>query len=89
LHTYRWSWHRFAYGVIGAAAPEIIRIYKSADLSLVNAHPYMKIMAVLFVLLGGIFADAWQDEHRVKWLYLGASFQVWFAAWAHWIPPAH
>jgi hypothetical protein len=87
LHNYKWNWTRFSYGVIGAAAPEIIRIYKTGDVSLAHSGWFMWIIALLFVFLGGVFADAWQDEHKIKWLYLGASFQVWFAAWAHLVSP--
>jgi hypothetical protein len=25
---FEWSWHRFLWGVLGAAAPEVVRLYK-------------------------------------------------------------
>jgi len=42
----------------------------------------------VFVLLGGVFADAWEDDHAIKCLYIGATFPVWLSAWAHVLSPA-
>ncbi len=33
--------------------------------------------------MGGIFAEAWGDNWAVKCIYLGASVQIWLAAFAH------
>jgi hypothetical protein len=71
------------YGVLGAAAPEVYRITRTADVSLVHAHPYLIVMTVAFVLFGGVFASAWDDDNPLKCLYVGATFPIWLSAWAH------
>jgi hypothetical protein len=81
--NHKWSWSRFLYGAVGASAPEIYRITRTADLSLVNAHPYLIAMSIAFVLIGGVFASAWGDEWPLKSIYVGATFPIWVSAWTH------
>ena len=88
MHRHRWSFQRFAYGAVGALAPEVVRIYKASDLSLIHSSPFLIAVSIVFVLLGGVFADAWEDDHAIKCLYIGATFPVWLSAWAHVLSPA-
>jgi hypothetical protein len=83
VHKHRWSSQRFVYGAVGALAPEIVRIQKASDLSLLHASPYLVVVSIVFVLLGGVFADAWEDNHAIKCIYIGATFPIWLSAWAH------
>ena len=78
-----WSWHRFCYGAIGAMAPEVVRIYKTFDLRLANSSLFFVGVSIVFLLLGGVFAVAWEDDHAVKCLYVGATFPIWLSGWAH------
>jgi hypothetical protein len=71
------------YGVLGAMAPEAYRITRTADVSLVHAHPYLIFMTIVFLLFGGVFASAWDDNNPLKCLYVGATFPIWLSAWAH------
>jgi hypothetical protein len=87
VHRHKWSFQRFAYGAVGALAPEVVRIYKASDLSLIHSSPYLIAVSIVFVLLGGVFADAWEDNHAIKCLYVGATFPVWLSAWAHVLSP--
>jgi hypothetical protein len=84
-----WSWHRFGYGVIGAAAPEIVRMVKTVDLA---GPPHINALAVIisivFLFLGGSLAVAWDDDSPIKCIYVGSTFPIWFSAWAH-IAVAH
>ena len=76
------------YGAVGALALEVVRIHQSADVSLMHSAPYLVVVSIVFVLLGGVFADAWEDNHPIKCLYIGATFPIWLAAWAHVLSPA-
>jgi hypothetical protein len=76
------------YGTLGAAAPEVVRIYRTADISLMRGPLSLICFSIAFVLLGGIFADAWEDDRAIKCLYLGATFPIWISAWAHSLAPA-
>ena len=77
----QWNWRSFGYGAIGAAAPEIIRFAKTFELLL--AHPYLIVISIAFVVIGGVFATAWGEEHPLKCIYLGATFPIWVSAWSH------
>jgi hypothetical protein len=68
---------------LGAAAPEIFRITKTADVSLVHAHPYLIFMSVLYIAVGGFFAVAWEDEWALKSIYIGTTFPIWISTWTH------
>jgi hypothetical protein len=76
------------YGALGALAPEVVRIYRTSDLSLLHSSPFLICFSIAFVLLGGVFADAWEDDHVIKCLYIGATFPIWLSAWAHLAPVA-
>jgi hypothetical protein len=45
-------------------------------------------VSIVFVLLGGVLADAWEDNHALKCLYIGETFPVWLSAWSHVLSPA-
>jgi len=95
VKTEWWSWKRFAYGTLGALAPEGIRLH--------NAYPLLNPAAgtliphltagyvsfsLLFIFIGGAFASAWGDNNPVKCLYVGATFPVILSAWGQTAPPA-
>lgn len=88
MHRHKWSFNRFAYGALGALAPEVVRIRQASDLSLIHSSPYLIVISIVFVLLGGVFADAWEEAHPIKCLYIGATFPIWLTAWAHVLSPA-
>jgi hypothetical protein len=88
VHRHKWSFQRFAYGAVGALAPEVVRIYNASDLSLIHSSPYLIAVPIVFVLLGGVFADAGEDNHAMKCLHIGATFPVWLSAWSHVLSPA-
>ena len=79
---------RFAYGAVGALAPEVVRIYNASDLSLIHSSPYLIAVSIVVVLLGGVFADAWEDNHAIQCLYIGATFPVCLSAQSHLLSPA-
>ncbi len=81
MPKHRWSWSRFGWGAIGAAAPEVYRITRTADVSLVHAHPYLIVMSIAYVFIGGAFAVAWEDEWALKSIYIGATFPLWISTW--------
>ncbi len=76
------------YGTLGALALEVVRIHQTADLSLIRSSPYRVVVSIAFVLFGGVFADAWEDDHAIKCRYIGATFPIWLTAWAHVLGPA-
>ena len=77
------NWQRFFYGAVGAAAPEVVRLYKTLDLASVHFSWVFFLLAVAFVAIGGAFAIAWEDDHAIKCIYIGSTFPVWLSAWAH------
>jgi len=65
----------------------VVRIYNASDFCLIPSSPYLIAVSIVFVLLGGVFADAWEDNHAIKCLYVGATFPVWLSSWAHVLSP--
>jgi len=65
----------------------VVRIYNASDLSLIHSSPYLIAVSIVVVLLG-VFADAWEDNHAIQCLYIGATFPVWLSAWSHVLSPA-
>ncbi len=61
----------------------MLRIYRTVDLSLLHSPNYIRVIAIGLFVMGGIFAEAWGDNWAVKCIYLGASVQIWLAAFAH------
>jgi hypothetical protein len=88
VHGHKWSFQRFAYGAVGALAPEVVRIYNASDLSLIHSSSYLIAVSIVVVLLGGVFADAWEDNHAIQGLYIGATFPVCLSAQSHVLSPA-
>jgi hypothetical protein len=88
-----WSWHRFWYGCVGAAAPEIVRLlkaYKEQQASVFPASDWslgLILVSVAFVGLGGVFASAWGDDYPIKCIYNGATFPLLLSAWFSSAPP--
>jgi hypothetical protein len=86
-----WSWHRFRYGTVGAAAPEIVRLFKAyKEHELVfSSHDLVPgiLVSVAFVCLGGVFASAWGDDYPIKCIYNGATFPLLLSAWFSSAPP--
>jgi hypothetical protein len=46
------------------------------------------VVSIVVVLLAGVFADAWEDNHAIPCLYIGATFAVWLSAQSHVLSPA-
>jgi hypothetical protein len=82
-HLQDWSWHRFWYGVIGAAAPEIVRIIKLGVAGEIHVSVLLALVSAAFLFLGGALASAWKEDDPIKCIYMGATFPLWFSAWAH------
>jgi hypothetical protein len=78
------SWHRFRYGCIGALAPEICRLVKVLPVQ-AQYHPssLFVLISLAFVVLGGIFASAWEDDKPLKCIYMGSTFPIWISAFTH------
>jgi hypothetical protein len=66
----------------------VVRIYNASDLSLIHSSPYLIAVSIVVVLLGGVFADAWEDNHAIQGLYIGATFPVCLSAQSHVLSPA-
>jgi hypothetical protein len=66
----------------------VVRIYNASDLSLIPSSPYLIAVSIVFVLLRGVLADAEEDNHALKCLYIGETFPVWLSAWSHVLSPA-
>jgi hypothetical protein len=82
--THKWSWHRFRYGVVGAAAPEIVhfyKAYKASELVLPAHFPAGVLLFFAFICFGGIFASAWEEDSPIKCIYNGATFPLVLIAW--------
>ena len=82
-HLKDWDWHRFWYGVIGAAAPEIVRVIKLGTMGDIHLNTFVVLISAAFLFLGGALASAWKEEDPIKCIYMGATFPLWFSAWAH------
>lgn len=68
------NWPLFAFGCLGAAAPEIIRLYKIKDLKLTIRRPVQYfVCSLLYVLLGGCVAIALDAKSFYAALYIGIS----------------
>ena len=53
-----------------------------------QSSPYLIAVSIVVVLLGGVFADAWEDNHAIQGLYIGATFPVCLSAQSHVLSPA-
>jgi hypothetical protein len=87
-----WSWHRFWYGTVGAAAPEVVRLfktYKEHELILSSRHDlaFGLIISLAFIAMGGVFSSAWGDNYPIKCIYNGATFPILLSAWFSSAPP--
>jgi hypothetical protein len=58
-------------------------MYNASDRSLIHSSPYRIAVSMVVVPLGGVFADAWEDNHTIQCLYMGATFPVWLSAQPH------
>ena len=85
-----WSWWRFAWGAVGAAAPEVVRLFKIVSDPAGSAprisRPYFPI-SLVFIALGGAFAVAWGENNPLKCLWVGVSLPVIVSSLASQIPP--
>lgn len=75
-----WSRWRFAWGVVGASAPEVLRLYKivtgrTAEPLPIFGRAYF-LISVVFLALGGALAVAWGENNPVKCVWIGASLPV-------------
>jgi hypothetical protein len=86
-----WSWWQFGLGAIGAAAPEIIRLYNivtgrtPGNLPLFG--PQYFVVSLIFAVLGGLFAVVWGDNSPLKCLWVGVSLPVIICSLASQTPP--
>ncbi|MFQ5758590.1 MAG: hypothetical protein ACE5IF_02805, partial [Candidatus Bathyarchaeia archaeon] len=69
-----WSWMVFIFGCVGAAAPEVLRIYKKRDkgIEIINLRFYL-FTSLLFVALGGIVANILPTSTPWGAFYVGVS----------------
>jgi hypothetical protein len=69
---------RWFYGLVGAAAPEVVRFYslvkKPTEPELPNDIALYLIVSLLFIAIGGIFATAFEDDNKARCFYFGVSF---------------
>src|SRR5919198_5558449 len=75
-----WSWWRFLFGVLGATAPEAVRLYRIVTGQTAGSlprfsPPYFGI-SVLCMGLGGVLAVVWGDNHPLKCLWVCVSVPV-------------
>ena len=76
-----WSWWRFWWGALGAAAPEIVRLYQivtkrvteQGRLTPLKFSRTYFIVSPLFFVVGGAVASGWGDNNAMKCFYLGVS----------------
>ena len=75
-----WSWWRFLWGAGGAAAPEVVRLYKikigvsSGTLPAFGAGYFL--ISALFLILGGLVTVAWAENNALKCLWVGVSLPL-------------
>ena len=72
-----WNWSMFLLGVVGAAAPEIVRLYdlRSAPYRFTWSWFYL-IVSILFVALGGFVAVVLPANNPQGAFYAGISTPV-------------
>ena len=71
------SRREFWWGAFGALAGEIVRFYKIFVLEVIPVPHFSRLYFLIsfaFVLCGGFFAVAWDDDHKLRCLYVGLSF---------------
>ncbi len=75
-----WSWSSFFWGALGAAAPEILRLYNIFTGRNPGEPPRFGLgyflISVFFVSLGGAVAVAWGEHHPFKSFWVGLSLPV-------------
>lgn len=82
---------RFGYGVAGAVGLELVRwadILRGPAIDagmLVNLPYFVPVFAGL-VIVSGVFAAAWSDDHPVKCIYFGATFPAFMVSVASLAP---
>ena len=88
----QWAWWRFGWGALGAAAPEIIRLYRIVtDPGATPGAPhrftfwYFSI-SLVFLILGGAVAVAWGENNALKCIWVGASVPLIISSFASQIP---
>lgn len=79
------EWAQVFYGAVGAAAPEVVRLWRiitgRTRESLPRIDPVYFLVAGLFLVLGGIFARALNASNPVAALYIGATFPLILSGW--------
>lgn len=85
---------RFAWGAIGAAAPEVVRLYNIVTAT--GPHSGTKpthqfsftyfAVSSAFMGLGGALSIAWGDDNPLKCIWVGASVPVIVSSFAAQIP---
>ena len=88
--AWEWSWWRFLFGALGAAVPEVVRLYKivtgqTAGL-LPHFGPHYVALSVMLIGLGGVLAVVWGDDNPLKCLWVGVSVPVIISSIAAHIP---
>lgn len=77
-------------GAVGAAAPEVLRLYKivtnrSSEPLPQFGYPYF-LISLLFVAVGGVFAVAWGENNAFKCIWVGLSLPVIISSFGSRIP---
>lgn len=78
--------HRFGLGAAGAAAPELLRIYKILSHQVQGTTPDFSfalfVVSLLLVCMGGLLALASRSNDPLMCLYLGVTFPATISGWA-------
>jgi len=62
----------------------VVRLYKivlQVNPNIFHFSWQYLIVSLVFVVFGGLFAVAWNDDNPIKCLYVGVSFPIIISAW--------
>lgn len=80
MRKLRKNWKICLAGCVGAAAPEIVRIYKivtAGDVAILpNFGPSYFLISILFILLGGIVAIVLDSPHPANAFFVGVTLPI-------------
>ena len=74
----------FLWGCLGAAAPEIVKLAKlaaGATSIQISFSPLYFFLMVVFVVIGGLFANGFRPGDAWKAIYIGATFPLIISSW--------
>jgi len=79
-----WSWWRFTWGAVGAAAPELLRLYNivtGRTREPLNFRRSYFLISPAFLVMGGFFSVAWGEDPPFKCIWVGLSLPVIISAY--------